>query len=436
MAVTHSVLALAGVLALGVTIASGVEPGGDAAAPASAADAAADTAKVVQGNTAFALDLYRQLAKQEGNLFFSPASIHTALAMTYLGSAGGTADEMAKALHYPLPPDRLAGVYGKLIGQLNRAPEFVNFEPDPQNRDGEWKEVRKPAYDLVVANALWGQKGYPFKDDFTRTAEKSFGAGLNQVGFADPPAAATTINDWVAKQTRDKIQDLVPASALDALTRLVLTNAVYFKSSWAEKFYESNTKDAPFHVSPEQSVDVPLMYQEDEFPYAETDELQVLELPYVRHALSMVILLPREKDGLGALEGALSAEKLDAWRKAATAVQVKVHLPKFTFTSSFDLVEPLQALGMRRAFGGEADFSGMTSAEDLHLTAVLHKAFVAVDEEGTEAAAATAVAAAAEAMPEPQEPKVFRADHPFLFLIRHNATGEVLFWGRVSNPKE
>jgi len=378
----------------------------------------ADVSAVAQANNVFGCELYAKLKAQAGNLFFSPASIHSALGMTYAGAAGRTADQMAGTLHFELPADRLHKAFGLLTGELNNPP----------------KQGTDPAYQLVVSNALWLQKGYPFRDSFTKLVKDNYGAGLNEVDYAAAEPARKTINDWVEKATRDKIKDLIPPGVLDALTRLVLTNAVYFKSDWADTFPEHATKAGPFRLGEGKTASAPLMTQWIHVGYMETEDFQLADLPYKANVLSMTVLLPRKADGLKALEERLSAKALAEWLGKAAVTHVDLTLPRFKFTSQFGLKGPLSQLGMVEAFDpGKADFSGMTTSEKLFISAVLHKAFVAVDEKGTEAAAATAVAISATAMP--MEPKIiFRADRPFLFLIRHRPTGAVLFLGRVANP--
>ncbi|MFB3893060.1 MAG: serpin family protein [Phycisphaerae bacterium] len=396
-----------------------------------AAPAEADVAAVAKDGDAFAMDMYAKLATKEGNIFFSPASIDTALAMTYAGARGRTAEQMAKTLHFSLPPDKLNPAFAALIDKLNHPAEVNEFD-----EGGKIKKV--PAYQLTVSNALWGQKGYPFKADFTNLVAKDYGAAMNEVDYAKPEIAREVINKWVANQTKDKIQDLIPPGALDTLTRLVLTNAVYFKSNWEEKFQKQATKDEAFHVTADDAVKTPLMHQTRHFNYMENDDLQAVELPYNSRQLSMVVLLPRKLDGLPALEKSLTAGNVAKWLAALADAKVELTLPKFKFTSQFGLGDTLKSMGMTDAFdANKADFSGMTAEEKLYISAVIHKAFVAVDEEGTEAAAATAVVMrAGAAMPRPEETRIFKADHPFVFLIRHNATGEILFMGKVANPKE
>jgi serpin B len=409
-----------------------------------------DVAAVAKSGNDFAVDLYARLAgKSKGNLFFSPASIETALAMTYAGARGRTGEQMYLALHlpitttmehlrseggYPAPwkkvqkpwgQDRLHPAFGSLLRQLNTP----------------LKDYRgKPAYQLIVSNALWGQKGYPFRKEFTQLVKANYGAGLNDVNFNKPGQACGTINDWVAEKTKDKIKDLIPQGVLTPLTRLVLTNAIYFKSNWASEFKKRATKDGPFHLSAEKQITVPLMNQQKRFGYMETDTFQAIEMPYKRRDLSMIVFLPKKVDGLAAVEKTLTVENLARWLKQLKAETVKVTFPKYKLTSQFRLAEVLKAMGMTNAFNAKlADFSGMTTVEErLWIAEVIHKAFVAVDEQGTEAAAATAVIMRTlnGHMGKPATPKIFKADHPFLFLIRHNATGSILFMGRVMNPKE
>jgi serpin B len=380
-------------------------------------------AGVVQGVNTFAADLYRQLAAgQKGNLLCSPASVDTALAMTYAGAAGRTATQMATVLHYDLQPALLHPAFARLIESLN---------------SGGGKLPGQSAYQLVVANALWGQDGYPFKPAFSALVQQMYGAGLNSVDFAGHPEdARQTINFWVAGKTADKIKDLIGPGVIDPrATRLILTNAVYFKSNWMHRFPASATKDGPFTTAGGTPVTAPMMHLtgHETFGYLENEDLQVLELPYESDALSMLIFLPRKPDGLPALEQTITAANLGAWTGHLDQALVNITLPRFMFASQFDVGQTLAAMGMADAFSSRADFSGMTSAENPSISAVIHKAFVAVDEDGTEAAAATGVGMAALAMRMGQ-PKDFVADHPFVFLIRHRETGCILFIGKVENP--
>jgi serpin B len=382
-----------------------------------------DMNTLVTGVNALAVDLYGQLAGgTAGNLFFSPASIDTALAMTYAGAAGQTAQQMATTLHYDLPMERLHAGFAGLIQTLN--------QPEKNYRG-------KPAYELTVANALWGQQGYPFKESFTQLVSKTYGAGLSSVDFAQhTEEARQTINAWVARKTAEKIMDLIGPGSLDPRTTvLVLTNAVYFKSNWVTPFAKQATKDGPFTVAPGKIATAAMMHLTGEkfFGYLENEDLQAVDLPYESGALTMVVLLPRKVDGLAGLEKKLTGANLAAWLGGMQGMRVDVALPRFKFASQFDLGKTLEGLGMTDAFSGDADFSGITSAGKLAISEVVHKAYVAVDEDGTEAAAATAVAIGGLAKLA-GEPKSFVADHPFVFLIRHRATGCVLFLGRVADP--
>ncbi len=293
---------------------------------------------------------------------------------------------------------------------------------------------KQSGYELSVANALWAQKGYQFLRAFLNTTTTNYGAGLNQVDFVSATEAARkTINDWVEKKTEGKIKDLIKPGVFNTLTRLVLTNAIYFKGNWARQFEKVETKDSPFTVARDKNVTVPMMSQKAQFAYAETETLQLLELPYAGDQLSMVILLPKELDGLADLEKSLTPGSLRECLQGLRKQEVVVQVPRFKLTSEFSLARVLASMGMTDAFSREADFSGMTGDTELFISAVIHKAFVDVNEEGTEAAAATAVVMTLKSAP--LRPPIFRADHPFLFLIRDNQSGSILFLGRVVNPR-
>ncbi|MGO8752506.1 MAG: serpin family protein [Thermoguttaceae bacterium] len=288
--------------------------------------------------------------------------------------------------------------------------------------------------------ASGGQQGYEFLPEFLQTTHNYYGAELGIVDFVrNTEAARQEINQWVEKQTEDKIKDLLAPGVLDPQTRLVLTNAIYFKGNWKEKFGKNATEDAPFHLSADKEVTVPMMHQAERFGYRATDALQVLEMSYAEGELSIIVLLPKEIEGLIQLEKKLTQANVQEWTKGLRWQEVIVYVPKFTMTSQFSLKDTLQTMGMTRAFGQNADFSRMSRGEGPYISAVVHKAFVDMNEEGTEAAAATAVVETKkEALmkEEPETPPVFRADHPFLFLIRENQTGGILFMGRVMNPKQ
>lgn len=377
-----------------------------------------DLQTFVKGNNAFALDLYAQLKNEEGNLFLSPYSISTALAMTFAGARENTERQMADVLYFTLGQRRLHSTFSSLETQL--------------------KDYVKEAIELNIANALWLQTGYNFLKDFLELTEEHYDAGLNHVDFAkDSEAARKKINIWVEQKTNDRIQKLIKPGMINTLTRLVLTNAIYFKGEWANQFEEELTQENPFYITPETTVDVLMMNQEDRFKYFESDELQVLEVPYKGDDLSMVILLPIKKDGLTELEDSVNTDRLQEWMNVLAWRQVTVFFPKFTMTCEFKLGSALADMGMPIAFTGEADFSGMTGEKDLFISEVVHKAFVDVSEEGTEAAAATAVIMVEEVTYiQPVRLAVFRADHPFLFMIRDNHSGSILFIGRVVDPSK
>ena len=371
-----------------------------------------DVATVVDGSTEFALDLYARLRTEHGNLFLSPRSISTALAMTYAGARGETARQMATVLRLSTEQERLHPAFAALESSLDAAGNDAGCR-------------------LHAANALWGQQGAHFLDEFLAPTRKYYGAVLREVDFVQAAdQARKTINAWVADQTRKKITELLRRGDLDPSTVLVLTNAVYFQGNWASRFDRGYTREAPFRINPQDQVVVPMMQQVRRFPFAQTDELDLLEMPYAGDRLSMVLLLPKKLGGLAALEDSLRRENLERWLGRLRQQPVRVSLPRFQLDARFDLSGTLAALGMPDAFSGrKADFSGMTGRRDLWIDAVIHQARVEVNEEGTEADAATAVVIK-KGPPVPE----FTADHPFLFLIRDRQTGSILFLGRVVNP--
>lgn len=373
-----------------------------------------DTETIVEGNTAFMLDLYGKLKEKQGNLFFSPFSISTALAMTYAGACENTERQMAKVLNFPLDQKRLHPAFADLEAQLNALQEKEDIE-------------------LSVANALWAQRDYVFLREYLDLIERNYGGTLYHVDFKKAlEVTREKINTWVEQKTNDKIKDLIKSGILDARTRLVLTNAIYFKGKWASQFKKSQTRQGPFRLAPGKSVDVSMMNQKQKFRYMENDCLQILEMPYADNDLSIIVLLPKEVHGLVQLESALGIKNLNSWMGRLREVEIFVTLPKFKVTSQFRLDKTLASMGMPDAFDRTADFSGMDGTKMLFISAVIHKAFVDVNEEGTEAAAATAVAIGLTSVS--VSPPVFRADHPFLFLIRHNPSGSILFFGRVVDP--
>lgn len=378
--------------------------------------AAPDLDRLVDGHTAFALELYSRLDR-EGNLFLSPYSLSSALAMTYAGARGQTAAEMEEALVFRLGQEGTHSAFSALQARLRQVQEAG-------------------AVRLSVANSLWPQKGEPFRPDYLALLNEYYGTGITPLDFmGNPEEARQAINRWVEEQTQDKIRELIGRGVLGPLTRMVLVNAIYFKGSWAHAFIPDHTRDADFFTGPGRKVTVALMTQTRPFPYGEFEDYRVVQLPYAGNDLSMLVVLPKRKGGLGAIEAGLSPERLAGWRAGLSRREVRVFLPKFKLTwGTADLTRPLQAMGMGKAFSAtDADFSGMDGrAHELFVGAVLHKAFVEVNEEGTEAAAATAVGFRTLGARKP--PSEFRADHPFLFWIQENRTGAILFLGRVADP--
>ncbi len=381
--------------------------------------APADLDELVRGNSTFAFDLYQALRDGDGNLFFSPYSISAALAMTYAGARGETEQEMADALSFLLPQEKLHPAFSALDLSLAQQEEPVEEE------GGE-------VFQLSIANAVWGEKEHDFLAPFLDTLAEHYGAGLRLVDFInDSEQARETINAWVSDETEGRIPDLIPEGAIGDLTRLVLTNAIYFNASWLHPFWERSTQDGTFYLLDGTEVQVPMMKLDETLRYGDVDGVQAVRLPYVGGAFSAYVLVPPEGE-FESFEANLDAAALDATIAGLNDTPVALTMPKFEFESSFSLNHTLTGLGMPSAFTGEADFSGMDGQRDLFISDVIHKAFVSVDEAGTEAAAATAVVMGGTGVgPERVELAV---DRPFLFLIRHDPTGTILFAGRVLDP--
>ncbi len=377
----------------------------------------APTQSLIEGNTAFALDLYGRLKSNPGNLFFSPYSISTALAMTYNGARGETEKQMSQVLHFGAAQEKVHSAFGELQRQLRQAEKQQGIE-------------------LTVANALWAQTGHPFLPAFLKTATDEYQANINQADFkTKAESARTEINQWVTEQTKDEIRDILPPGSLDASTRLVLANAIYFKGLWAEHYDKAATSPQTFHRSANSLAQVPLMHHFDNVRYAEESDFQAVELPYKGGELSMVVLLPRQIEGCGALESRLTPGLISRSLGRMKNQRVEIFLPRFKLESSFDLSATLARMGMSNAFGPQADFSGMDGTRLLCISGVFHKAWGEVNEEGTEAAAATVVGVVTNAVMEPPPPPpVFRADHPFIFFIRVTRSGTILFLGRFAEP--
>jgi len=387
-----------------VAIPGNIKPNDSGATPQTVAE-------VVGGNNKFAFDLYSQLAKNnEKNVFFSPWSIYTALAMTYEGARGRTAEEMESVLHLPEDDDV-------------RRPSFAWIH----NRLNENEE-----YELESANALWAQEGHSFLDSYFGIIENYYGGEIANLDFENgAEEARKAINDWVSEKTGGRIEELIEEGMLTPLTRLVLTNAIYFKGEWAKQFDEDATRPENFWVGPGRTVEVPMMSLTGEFNYMETEEFEALEMPYEGGDLSMLILLPKTRFGLSDLEKDIGPSLLNEIRGGLREQTVDVYMPRFELRTDYELSDALKEMGMASAFSeGVADFSGMDGTGGLFMDLVAHQAFVRVDEGGTEATAATGVVVILGIH------KTFRADHPFLFIIQQTETGNILFMGRVIDPSE
>jgi len=378
---------------------------------------------VVDANNRFALNLYSNLRKDPHNsdktLFFSPFSISSALAVAYEGARGSTADEIQSVFLFPIDNSQRRMGFEQLNKEIN---------------------LKNSRYTLVTANALWAEKTHAFLPEFITPARVYYNANVTNLDFINQPEKSRiTINTWIEDQTNNKIKDLVPSGAIDQLTRLVITNAVYFKGKWVEPFDENQTKDDIFYVSPGSTVPVHMMQRTDEkaiFWYTETENLQVLEMPYAadnKKQISMIILLPKNMD-LTSVENSFTIEQLTELKNALRNQRVNVTFPKFKLETKYDLPETLIDMGMESAFTNKADFSGMDGTRSLFIGDVIHQAYIDVNEEGTEAAAATGVVEKAMALPHEIHVPTFRADHPFVFIIQDKDNGNILFMGRVNNP--
>ncbi|MFH1866773.1 MAG: serpin family protein [Patescibacteria group bacterium] len=367
---------------------------------------------VANANNKFAFDLYSELNKSEnGNVFYSPYSISAALAMTYEGAKGQTADEMKSVYHFP-ESDILRSNFAAIYNKINKGAKDYEFR---------------------TGNALWVQQDYPFLEGYTSRVEKYYGGKAANLDYVkETEKSRQTINSFIGEQTNNKIKDLIPAGFLNAMTRLVLTNAIYFKGIWEWEFDKADTREGDFKITPDNIVKTAMMNMNPDkarFNYSDTEDLQILELPYKGDEISMLVLLPT--NNLDTIGSNLTAEKLNEYKSQMKETKLdSISLPKFDFDTKYFMNETLGALGMPTAFSANADFSGMTTAEKIWIDFVIHQAYIKVDEKGTEAAAATAVGMVRSAMPR----NVFRADHPFIFIIQEKDTGNILFLGRVVNP--
>lgn len=373
-------------------------------------------AELVEGNRSFAIALHKELARDEGNLFYSPYSISTALAMTFAGAREETEVQMAEALRFPFGASVLSPIFGELQRVL--------------------KGAQSDGVEFHVANSLWPYDTYEFEPDYLELVRKHFQSEVNPVNFADPEPVRLRINGWIEEATREKIRDMIPAGALSPMTRMVLANAVYFKGMWASRFREEATTEQPFYTVPGKSAPVKMMHQQLETGYGETEHVQLLELPYKDERIAMMIVLPKGKRSLAQTESRMSTKAFAAWEQELRPQKVDVYLPRFSMTADFQLNQIMMKLGMTDAFDpAKADFSGMDGLiNNLYISDILHKAFVDVSEEGTEAAAATAIIMRTTAFVEAPPVPVFRADRPFLFFIKDRTTGSILFTGRFAKP--
>ncbi|MFH1364235.1 MAG: serpin family protein [Candidatus Aenigmatarchaeota archaeon] len=365
-------------------------------------------------NNMFALDLYNRYKSEDGNLFFSPYSISSALSMTYEGAKGQTAEEMQAVLHLPDDKNKIRADFVSIYDELNKADK---------------------SYKLTAANALWAQEDYPFVDEYFNVVDEYYDGKVTNLDFkTDTENSRVTINDWVEDKTNDKIKDLIPEGILSSATKLVLTNAIYFKANWSNQFDVENTWDGKFKLSSGQDVDARMMHKTTNYSYGETDNLQILEMDYIGNDLSMLIILPKDNK-LNQVENDFSKEKLEDWKNNMQTEKVRVTLPKFKFETKYFMAEDLKEMGMPTAFRyPDADFTGMSPTGELFISEVIHQTFIEVAEYGTEAAAATAVISGEGSAGPTEEPKIFNADHPFIFIIQQKDSGNILFMGRMSDP--
>jgi len=386
----------------------------------SPATGSADLTNLVEGNSTFALNLYQLLLKTGGNIFYSPYSTSEALAMTYGGALGETEKQMAAALQFQLSQDRLHSAFNS-----------VDIELAKRGQGARGKDEK--GFRLNVVNAIWGQKGIKFMTQYLDLLARNYGAGMRIVDYTNAAESSRQIiNQWVSDHTEGKIQDLLPQGSINPLTRLVLTNAIYFNAAWASQFEKVNTHDGRFHLQNGSEITVPMMFQEHNFKYAEGTNYKAVELPYDGNQLSMIVLLP-ETNNFESFEVALNSQQLKGIIGRLQSSPINLTMPRFKIESKFGLKKALSDLGMPVAFSdSEADFSSMDGGRDLYISDVVHKAYVSVDEAGTEAAAATGVIVGTTSMP--TNIKDMTLDHPYIFLIRDIPTGTILFIGRVMNP--
>ena len=376
-----------------------------------------DSSNIIDANNQFAIDFYSQASlESDQNIFFSPWSIMTAFAIVSEGARGNTAEEMQN-------------VFGFSSNKIQRQNEFKSVNDELNQEDS--------SYSLQVANALWLADFFEPLKEYVDIAKKYYDSEVSAVDFVGDEGV-DTINSWAAEKTNDKIKTILPPGSTNELTRLVITNAIYFKGTWVTQFDEEHTNDQDFTVDSDTIIKTPMMnlYQNQHL-YGETENIKILELPYEGEKLSMLLLLPKEIDGIADLENSLTIENLNYWKDSLLEQELQiVSIPKFELETKYDLIPPLHKLGINDAFDqNNADFLGITTSEQLFITSALHKAYVDVNEEGTEAAAVTAITVGTTSV-DPNPPPTFVADHPFIFVIQDNETGHILFIGRMTNPSE
>lgn len=366
----------------------------------------------------FAFDLYKQIQTTKGNFVFSPYSIVTALSMTYVGARGNTQVQMRDVLH---------------IGSVD---EFIHsglFDIDRQLQRAQ----KKKQFELYVANALWMEKEHSFLNTFLEFQERYYDATMKPVDFKySSKQTVKIINQWVEKKTDGKIRDLVEPGAIDASTTLVLTNTIFFKGIWETLFDPHITKNLPFSLSEKEILNVPTMYQNAEFGYLAEELFQMIKLPYMGNELSMIVFLPWKTNGLPELEFKLNAALLSSYQARMKKKEIHVFLPRFRSNTPLALSRFLKEMGMTDAFSTRADFSGMDGTRSLLIGKVFHSTLVETDEQGTMASSGTAVVMKPGGTSLIEPPLIFKADHPFMFLIIHEPSGTILFIGRVVNPLE
>lgn len=369
-------------------------------------------------NNEFAISLYKKIGDEGKNIIFSPYSISSALAVTYAGAKGNTAREMAEILWFPEDQESFHTGYKTFTDSI----QLTGIEKGTE---------------LRIANALWVQDDYKLRQDFLELADSCYKAKAENVNFKKPEELELTrekINRWIEKITNDKIHDLIPRGMLKEVTRLVITNAIWFNGNWMNPFDKSNTSSSLFNISREFTVTTDFMHQKSHAGYYEDEEVQALELAYKGNKKSMVIILPKETDGWKLVGRVLTSDRLSIISREMVDKEVEMAIPKFTYESQFNLKETLVLMGMKEPFSDDADFSGMTGANDLKIDEVIHKAFIEVNESGTEAAAATAVIMVLKSALE-EESIRFNANHPFIYFIMDKTTGGIIFMGRFVNPE-